>query len=139
MQGLHTSTAMNHAGLSLATVWDHFLNMGGGIGYLEVDAYLHGVMPLPVADRDWIAQAVNELLDDLARAGYHSCCRAPYSDAGTSSASERAPWQCFCTAVGSGRAVAAPEGRGRATATAGRRVPRPSPLQPVRQSARRER
>ncbi|MUK00848.1 hypothetical protein GM708_02245 [Vibrio cholerae] len=67
MQGLRTHTAMRHARLSLTAVWDHFLNMGGSIGRLEVDAYLHGMMPLPQPDRDCVAQSVNELLDDLAR------------------------------------------------------------------------
>ena len=52
MQGLCTATAMRHADLSLAIVWDHFLNMGGSIGRFEVDAYLHDLMVLPADDRD---------------------------------------------------------------------------------------
>lgn len=79
MQNLHTRNAMRHADLSLMLVWDHFLNMGGIVDELEMDAYLHGVLHLPVQERDCVAQAVNELLDDLAMAGGTPCCRAPYS------------------------------------------------------------
>lgn len=136
MQGLQTHTAMMHANLPLTTVWDHFLNMGGIIGQLELDAYLHGMMTLPDDDCDFVAQAVNELLDDIARTGGDPCCRAPYRSAvcsGPAGSSRRA-----CTVAGRGRAGASAGMEG-PTGTAGRRVPRPSPLQPVRQSARRER
>lgn len=79
MQSLHTRIAMLHADLALALVWDHFVNMGGIIGEMEMDAYLHGVMPLEAPERDCVAQAVNELLDDLVMTGCSPCCRAPYS------------------------------------------------------------
>ena len=79
MQSLHTRTAMSHADLHLVLVWDHFMNMGGIVGEVEVDAYLHGIMTLPVQERDCVAQAVNELLDDLVMTGHAPCCRAPYS------------------------------------------------------------
>lgn len=136
MQGLLTHTAMMHADLPLTTVRDHFLNMGGIIGYLELDAYLHGMMTLPHDDCDVVAQAVNELLDDIARTGGDPCCRAPYSSAacfGPASTPAHA-----CRAAGRGR-VTAPAGMEGLIGTAGRRVPGPSPLQPVRRSARRER
>lgn len=138
MQGPHTRIAMQHADLSLATVWDHFLNMGGCIGYLEVDGYLHGMITLPADDGDCVAQAVNELLDDQARVGHLSCCRAPYSRAGARGALGVGMLFRACTAhgphpVADGSAEAAPTG------TEGRRAPRPSPLQPVRPAVRRER
>lgn len=79
MQSSCTLSAIKHADLSLTVVWDHFINMGGMVDRLEVDAYLHGLIPLPSDDRDCVTQAVNELLDDLAMTGYRSCCRAPYS------------------------------------------------------------
>ena len=79
MQSLHTHTAMRHADLPLRHVWDHFINMGGIIDEVEVDAYLHGLIFLPAPERDCVAQAVNELLDDLTMTGTISCCRAPYS------------------------------------------------------------
>lgn len=62
----------------LTLVWDHYLNMGGSMGYLEVDAYLHGMMTFLDADRDSVAQPVNELLDDLAMEGRDACCLAPW-------------------------------------------------------------
>ena len=79
MQSLHTRIAMIHADLSLALVQDHLVNMGGIIGEVEMDAYLHGIMRLAAPERDCVAQAVNELLDDLVMTGDEPCCRAPYS------------------------------------------------------------
>ncbi len=79
MQSLHTHNAMRHADLSLMHVWDHFINMGGIVDEVEVDAYLHGLMVLTAPERDGVAQSINELLDDLAMTGTVSCCRAPYS------------------------------------------------------------
>jgi hypothetical protein len=61
--------------LSLDEVWLHCINSGGYLGEFEFNAYLHGLLRLPAPDRDLIAQAVNELLDDL-----HRVPRAPYSD-----------------------------------------------------------
>ncbi|WP_157365706.1 hypothetical protein [Arthrobacter sp. Leaf234] len=138
MQGHHTRLAMQHAGLSLATVWEHFLNMGGCIDHLEVDGYLHGVITLPADDGDCVTQAVNELLDDQARVGLLSCCRAPYSRAGASGPAGPRTLFRACPAAGphpaaDGMAEAAPTG------AAARRAPRPSSLQPVRRAVRRER
>ncbi|BBE24403.1 hypothetical protein MN0502_32860 [Arthrobacter sp. MN05-02] len=135
MQGLCTATAMRHADLSPAIVWDHFLNMGGSIGRFEVEAYLHGLMVLPADDRDCVSQAVNELLDDLAMFGSDSCCRAPYSSAGPAGV----PTFRTCSATRRGRAVAAVEGIHRATGPAGHRVQQPSPQQPARRAVRQER
>jgi hypothetical protein len=136
MQGLRTHTAMRHARLSLTAVWDHFLNMGGSIGRLEVDAYLHGMMPLPQPDRDCVAQSVNELLDDLARAGHGTCCRAPYSRTGTGADERGDLARGACPVNETGRP---PAGAGSTTGTAGRPVPRPSLPPPVHRVARRER
>lgn len=135
MQGLCTATAMRHADLSLAIVWDHFLNMGGSIGRFEVDAYLHDLMVLPADDRDCVSQAVNELIDDLAMFGSDSCCRAPYSGSGPAGVHTFRT----CSATARGRAVAAAEGTNRPTGPAGRRAQQPSPQQPARQAVRRER
>lgn len=82
MQGLRTHDAMKHSEISLSAVWNHFINMGGGVEEIELDAYLHGMMPLPLGDRDCVAQAVNELLEDRLRAGAPVCCRAPWNAAG---------------------------------------------------------
>ncbi|TKV26139.1 hypothetical protein FDK12_14370 [Arthrobacter sp. NamB2] len=50
------------AGLSLAEVWVHYFALTGDIGMIEVDAYLHGLMDLPDADRWLLAYAVDELV-----------------------------------------------------------------------------
>lgn len=82
MQGLRTHDAMKHSEISLSAVWNHFINMGGAVEEMELDAYLHGMMPLPLGDRDCVTQAVNELLEDRIRAGASVCCRAPWNAAG---------------------------------------------------------
>ncbi|WP_290056850.1 PP2C family protein-serine/threonine phosphatase [Amycolatopsis solani] len=51
-----------------------YFALGGSQSLLEVDAYLHGLTPLPRADRDMLAHAVNERLDEL-----HGPPKAPYS------------------------------------------------------------
>jgi hypothetical protein len=145
MQGLLTRTVMQHAGIPLATVWDHFLNLGGGVGCLEVDAYLHGVMTLPPEDGDCVTQAVNELLDDRAMTGHHACCRAPYSSMHVTRTSHGSPARRRCVLDETehpdrtpGEDPAGPAGgRGGAIASAGHRAP--SPLRPDRRSVRRER
>lgn len=43
-------------------------------GEYEVEVYLQGLLPLPPVQRDLLALAANELIDDLPRP------RAPYSD-----------------------------------------------------------
>jgi hypothetical protein len=48
--------------------------MSGDAGEYEVEAYLQGLLSLPPVQRDLLALAANELIDDLPRP------RAPYSD-----------------------------------------------------------
>ena len=139
MQGLHTHTAVRHADLSVLLVWDHFLNMGGSIDQLEVDAYLHGLMVLPADDRDCVTQAVNELLDDLVMMGHDTCCRAPYSTMGTFGHLRGASAFRACAATGRTSPALVAVVAGGSTGTGARRGQRPSPLRPVRRAARRER
>jgi hypothetical protein len=63
------SSAMTAALLTLDEVHLHYLNSGGFFDLIEIDAYLHGLAPLPREERDCLAQAVNELLDDLTADG----------------------------------------------------------------------
>ncbi|MHA7174828.1 hypothetical protein ACX80B_17365 [Arthrobacter monumenti] len=60
-----TSLAANDADLTPEDLWLKYFSVGGDLGELELDAYLHGLYPLPAADRDLIALALNELIDDL--------------------------------------------------------------------------
>jgi hypothetical protein len=53
------------AELTTYDVWLQYFSIGGNIKFFEVDAYLRGLYPLPPAERDLIAMALNELIDDL--------------------------------------------------------------------------
>ena len=55
--------AMDHAGLDLHEVWMHYFSIGGDVGVLEVEAYLHHSLTLPGIQRDILAHAVNEIID----------------------------------------------------------------------------
>lgn len=79
MQHERTYEALECSGLSLGEVVQHYLNMGGSMDEFEVDAYLHGLMPVPAQERDCVSQAVNELIDDMFAGERARCCRAPYS------------------------------------------------------------
>ena len=63
------SSAMTASSLTLGEVFLHYLNSGGFFDELEMDAYLHGLIPLTREERDCIAGAVNELIDDLLASG----------------------------------------------------------------------
>jgi hypothetical protein len=58
--------AYERAGLTVDQLWLRYFALGGNAGRIEVDAYLHGLMPLPELQRDVLAHAVNERLDELA-------------------------------------------------------------------------
>lgn len=62
------------ADLTLEELWMRYFALGGEAGLVEVDAYLHGLMPLPTMQRDLLAVAVNERLDELPTPP-----RVPYS------------------------------------------------------------
>ena len=62
-----TFDAMNRTNISPGELWLHYFSMGGGVDEYEVNAYLHGLIDLPDYERDCVAQAVNELFDDLCR------------------------------------------------------------------------
>ncbi|MFI6043775.1 PP2C family protein-serine/threonine phosphatase [Nocardia sp. NPDC051321] len=52
--------------LTVEQLWMRYFGLGGGAGHLEIDAYLHGLGQLPDCERDVLAHAVNERLDELA-------------------------------------------------------------------------
>ncbi|MEU5263872.1 PP2C family protein-serine/threonine phosphatase [Amycolatopsis sp. NPDC021455] len=60
--------------LTLEQLWMRYFALGGSLGLLELDAYLNGLTALPRVDRDMLAHAVNERLDEVA-----GPARAPYS------------------------------------------------------------
>ncbi|ADX74501.1 hypothetical protein Asphe3_33960 [Pseudarthrobacter phenanthrenivorans Sphe3] len=77
--------AMKAADISLSELWLKYFGLSGDAGEYEVEAYLQGLLSLPPMQRDLLALAANELIDDLPRP------RAPYSDdfdGGTESGSD---------------------------------------------------
>ncbi|WP_410574283.1 PP2C family protein-serine/threonine phosphatase [Amycolatopsis sp. cmx-4-61] len=63
-----------HADLTLEQLWMRYFALGGDVDLFELDAYLNGAMPLPGVQRDMLAHAVNERLDELLGRD-----RVPYS------------------------------------------------------------
>lgn len=65
---------MQQAGLELGEVWMHYFRFGGDVGEMEVEAYLNHAFALPKLQRDMLAHAVNELIENLP------VMRAPYTE-----------------------------------------------------------
>jgi hypothetical protein len=68
--------AFELADLSLEQLWLRYFALGGSADLMEVDAHLSGLMGFPATERDMLAHAVNERLDELMAQR-----RAPYSRA----------------------------------------------------------
>jgi hypothetical protein len=66
--------AIKAADISVSELWLKYFGLSGDAGEYEVEAYLQGLLSLPPVQRDLLALAANELIDDLPRP------RAPYSD-----------------------------------------------------------
>jgi hypothetical protein len=66
--------AYEAAGLTLEQLWTRYFALGGSADLLEVDGQLAGLLQLPSGERDVLAHAINERIDELA--ARH---RAPYS------------------------------------------------------------
>jgi hypothetical protein len=73
-QGAALTAAVRHADLTLEQLWTRYFALGGNADLMDVDAHLAGLLPLPPGDRDMLAHAVNERLDELTAAH-----RAPYT------------------------------------------------------------
>lgn len=70
-----TLRAVLTSGLRLQEVWLRYFSLTGNADEYTMDAYLHGLIVLPLMDCDILAIAVNELIDELPAAP-----RAPYRD-----------------------------------------------------------
>ncbi|WP_326963201.1 hypothetical protein [Arthrobacter sp. PL16] len=55
---------MRQGHISTHGLWVYYFSIGGFIGEVEVDAYLHGLMPLPALDEELLAVAVAEMYAD---------------------------------------------------------------------------
>ncbi|WP_427173296.1 hypothetical protein [Arthrobacter sp. 92] len=63
------------ADLRLEELWLRYFSVGGVASQFEVEAYIHGAISLPPLQRDILAHALNERLDELEAPD----SRAPYS------------------------------------------------------------
>jgi hypothetical protein len=68
------AAALAASGLTRGELWLKYFSIGGSVGEYEAEAYLAGLLPLPAVQRDLLAHAANELIDDLPERR-----RAPYS------------------------------------------------------------
>lgn len=76
--------AMEESGIPLGEVWLRYFSFTGAAGEYEIDAYLNGSLELSEDERDLLAHAVNELIDELPPRR-----KAPYSDSETNRCEER--------------------------------------------------
>ncbi len=72
-QAHRSRRAIQKGRLGLEQVWWHYFSLGGEVGLLELEAYLHHAMSIPRLERDILAHAVNELLSFAPR------IRVPYA------------------------------------------------------------
>jgi hypothetical protein len=70
-----TGKAAARAGVTVRELWLHYVSIGGSADEIDIEAYLHGLIRLPGLDRDVIAHALNEILEERGLD-----LRAPYSD-----------------------------------------------------------
>lgn len=71
------SAAFERSGLGVEELWTEYFGVGGDAGFLEVDAYVHGMTMLSALDRDMLAHVVNEHLDQHTETGRAAFSR-PY-------------------------------------------------------------
>nr|WP_245192815.1 PP2C family protein-serine/threonine phosphatase [Amycolatopsis alba] len=68
------AACFERAGLTLEQLWLRYFALGGDVSELELEAFLQGLLPLPRIQRDMVAHAINERLEEVS--GVH---QAPYS------------------------------------------------------------
>lgn len=67
--------ALVKAGIRHGDLWLRYFSIGGIVGEYEVDAYIQSLLSLPADQRDLLAHAANELIDEIP-----PLPRAPYTD-----------------------------------------------------------
>lgn len=108
------SLAVQRAQIPMSQLWLRYFALGGTEGPLEVDAYVHGLTELDAEQRDVLAHAVNERLDELT--GEY---RATYSRIVRDTRPHGAPLAALVTLL-EGTELAPPERLAETAATAGR-------------------
>ena len=105
--------ALRRAGMSAEELWLAAFALGAAAGPLEVEGYLEGLLDLPACERDVLAVAANERLDELA--GTH---RVPHSRPLRQPRPQRGPLAALVTLLeqqhGTGGLPAAAAAAGRA-------------------------
>ncbi len=66
--------AIYAAGIPVSELWLRYFGIAGDAGEYEVEAYVQGLLSLPPLQRDLLAMAANELIEDTPRP------HAPYGD-----------------------------------------------------------
>ena len=66
----------------MGELWLRYFSMSGSAGEYEVQAYAQGLISLPVTQRDLLAMAANELIDEKPQP------RAPYDDSNAAGAGD---------------------------------------------------
>lgn len=74
-QRLRFEEMFRNADLRIEELWLRYFSIGGNTGQFEIEAYIHGAMALPALQRDILAHALNERLDEINVPDG----RAPYS------------------------------------------------------------
>lgn len=59
-----TTLALSEAGFTVGDLWVRYYGLGGEVSEFEVQAYLGGLLVLPSIERNILADAMNELLED---------------------------------------------------------------------------
>jgi hypothetical protein len=67
--------ALTGSQITTGDLWLRYFSIGGIVGEYEVDAYIESLLSLPPIERDLLAHAANELIDELPPP-----LRAPYTD-----------------------------------------------------------
>jgi hypothetical protein len=68
-------TALDAAAIRTGELWLRYFSIGGSAGEYEVEAHLESLMPMSALERDLLAHAANELIDELPPRPH-----APYAD-----------------------------------------------------------
>jgi hypothetical protein len=59
------AAALRRADLTLEQLWTRYFALGGDADLMDVDAHVAGLVRLPPGERDKLAHAVNERLDEV--------------------------------------------------------------------------
>jgi hypothetical protein len=54
-------------------LWPYYFSLAGNLDHIDLDAYLHDLMPLPQLHRELLAQAVDEMRKDIAGRAWFRC------------------------------------------------------------------